>query len=314
MSFANGKGFTRNFLKLMADLERVCCGNGNNNLFAISIQDTNSINLSGNGKVVSPLIADVKISALPGNTITVFGDGLYAQAPSGTPAVLNASNGNSLFGGDVVWGNDLNGSPDAVLTSDREIPFDTFSMQFTDSTNGNGNLLFSVLTDGIGMTLTSIATGGRTNVITPLSITVTGGTQSALIQRNLFRAISGTFTTSVTASSISLQNSSNSATAQLSTSVISCQIPGQGGCYLFPAQITISPVSGVVGDGVQFRNILTDLQILNGANTLNFIIGGNGRITVSRMPVFANDAAAGAGGLTVKQLYQTSTGEVRIKL
>jgi hypothetical protein len=39
-----------------------------------------------------------------------------------------------------------------------------------------------------------------------------------------------------------------------------------------------------------------------------------GGITAGSLPVFANDAAAGAGGLVHGQIYQTATGEVRIKL
>lgn len=36
--------------------------------------------------------------------------------------------------------------------------------------------------------------------------------------------------------------------------------------------------------------------------------------TLSGLQVFADDTAAGVGGLTAGQVYQTATGELRIKL
>lgn len=38
------------------------------------------------------------------------------------------------------------------------------------------------------------------------------------------------------------------------------------------------------------------------------------RITFSDLPTFANDTAAGSGGLTIGMIYKTATGELRIKL
>jgi hypothetical protein len=73
----NQKGFTKRFLKLMSQMEAACC-QGNNNLFSIATEDTASVNLSGDGKVDNPLIADVIISANIGNTITMEADGLFA--------------------------------------------------------------------------------------------------------------------------------------------------------------------------------------------------------------------------------------------
>ena len=37
-------------------------------------------------------------------------------------------------------------------------------------------------------------------------------------------------------------------------------------------------------------------------------------LSATGLPVYANDAAAGAGGLVQGRIYQTATGEVRVKL
>ncbi len=41
---------------------------------------------------------------------------------------------------------------------------------------------------------------------------------------------------------------------------------------------------------------------------------GNGLFRIAALPIYANDAAAGVGGLTTGYVYQTATGELRIKL
>jgi len=40
----------------------------------------------------------------------------------------------------------------------------------------------------------------------------------------------------------------------------------------------------------------------------------SGLVRIQSLPVYANDAAAGGGGLTIGMIYQTTTGELRIKL
>jgi len=53
----------------------------------------------------------------------------------------------------------------------------------------------------------------------------------------------------------------------------------------------------------------TDVTTNN--ETKNFTIDSLFTVVVT-LPVFANNVAAGAGGLVIGQLYQTVTGEVRI--
>lgn len=64
----------------------------------------------------------------------------------------------------------------------------------------------------------------------------------------------------------------------------------------------------------------TDAQTISGAKTLSgtTTVSGaatlsNASVTLSGIPTHADDAAAGTGGLTAGQVYQTSTGELRIK-
>jgi len=60
----------------------------------------------------------------------------------------------------------------------------------------------------------------------------------------------------------------------------------------------------------EFANLVdtSTTQTISGAKTLS-----NASITLSGIPTYADDAAAGAGGLTAGQVYQTATGELRIK-
>lgn len=37
-------------------------------------------------------------------------------------------------------------------------------------------------------------------------------------------------------------------------------------------------------------------------------------LKLNTLPTYADDASAGAGGLTAGQLYKTATGELRVKL
>lgn len=50
-------------------------------------------------------------------------------------------------------------------------------------------------------------------------------------------------------------------------------------------------------------------QTISGAKTFS-----NASFTLSAVPEYANDAAAGVGGLTAGEVYHTATGELRIKL
>ena len=53
---------------------------------------------------------------------------------------------------------------------------------------------------------------------------------------------------------------------------------------------------------------------LNGAGTTTFSVDGNGLLLIAGTPTYADDAAAGVGGLTAGYVYKTTTGELRIKL
>lgn len=55
------------------------------------------------------------------------------------------------------------------------------------------------------------------------------------------------------------------------------------------------------------------LEIQNFSGTVNFSVKANG-IVNAVLPVYANDGAAGTGGLVANDMYKTSTGEIRIKL
>jgi hypothetical protein len=46
----------------------------------------------------------------------------------------------------------------------------------------------------------------------------------------------------------------------------------------------------------------------------HFRIYGDGRVEFNSLPTYADDAAAGVGGLTIGMVYKTATGELRIKL
>lgn len=52
----------------------------------------------------------------------------------------------------------------------------------------------------------------------------------------------------------------------------------------------------------------------NGAGTTTFSVDGNGRMFAAGTPTYADDAAAGTGGLAAGYFYKTATGEARIKL
>jgi hypothetical protein len=54
------------------------------------------------------------------------------------------------------------------------------------------------------------------------------------------------------------------------------------------------------------------LENSNGGEVALDII--NGILRIQNTPTYANDAAAGVGGLTIGMIYQTATGELRIKL
>jgi hypothetical protein len=67
----------------------------------------------------------------------------------------------------------------------------------------------------------------------------------------------------------------------------------------------------VDGDVVQWHHLLAVLEELKVPETTALTTKP---VRFSSLPVYANDAAAGSGGLTGGELYRTTTGEVRVKL
>jgi hypothetical protein len=65
------------------------------------------------------------------------------------------------------------------------------------------------------------------------------------------------------------------------------------------------------GDGTGTGNALL---IEDSGGTDRLIVKDNGIINASSLPTYADDTAAGSGGLVAGDLYRTSTGELRIKL
>ena len=61
---------------------------------------------------------------------------------------------------------------------------------------------------------------------------------------------------------------------------------------------------------INFRTGITGL----GDGILRFSISATGILKATNVPIYATDALAGTGGLTVGDIYKTSTGELRIKL
>lgn len=57
-----------------------------------------------------------------------------------------------------------------------------------------------------------------------------------------------------------------------------------------------------------------NLLVLVNSNGIRFAVNGAGRMYWFAGTTYADDAAAGAGGLTTGQVYSTATGELRIKL
>lgn len=168
----DGKGFTKKFLKLMADIEKACCGNGNN-LFSITTEDTDSVDFSGTGRLSDPLTATVKLSSTVGNILTSNVDGLYATATGDT---TSANDGLSILSGVVKLGQLVGavGNP-AQLIESREIPLAGFNIFYS----GIGNNVFGTTTNngaklqiqgsvGLNQTLLSLKTSAAYTVATPI--------------------------------------------------------------------------------------------------------------------------------------------------
>ncbi len=83
----------------------------------INITDTNSVNLQGNG-LGAPLTAEVKVSVIPGNTISIAADGLYANSPitlnNGISYDVGATSGQ--LGGALIKNTVINTTNNFTLT------------------------------------------------------------------------------------------------------------------------------------------------------------------------------------------------------
>lgn len=53
---------------------------------------------------------------------------------------------------------------------------------------------------------------------------------------------------------------------------------------------------------------------LDGANDVIYLTTSTGKVRIENLPTYADDTAAGAGGLAANTLYKTSTGVLMIKL
>jgi hypothetical protein len=171
--------YTQNFVNFMKNLSNPCCNN--NTLFSIVVEDSESIDFSGEGTTDSPLTGDVIISQDVDNLLSLAPDGLLVEY---TPTALN---GVSVNSGNIVLGQDVS-QPDnaAVLISNREIPLSSFFVRFTgaDSTQGvtigPGNIVNSGTNSHfsssniIGNLVISLS-GPNTNINTGQSVAL-GGT------------------------------------------------------------------------------------------------------------------------------------------
>ena len=80
--------------------------------------------------------------------------------------------------------------------------------------------------------------------------------------------------------------------------------------------------TGLGAQAIIFKDNSIDFEVQNGGGTTGgsytpapkVQIFGDGKVKISSLPVFADDAAAGSGGLTTGYLYQTSSGDLKIKL
>jgi hypothetical protein len=80
------------------------------------------------------------------------------------------------------------------------------------------------------------------------------------------------------------------------------------------ARITCFVDGAVSGDDVPGRLVFSTTADGSSSPTERMRIRANGVINFSSCPTYADDAAAGTGGLVAGDIYKTSTGELRIKL
>lgn len=77
----------------------------------------------------------------------------------------------------------------------------------------------------------------------------------------------------------------------------------------------VDPISSRLGYDDKYISVnATGFSIQNGASQVMTVNWSTNRIALPLLETFADDTAAGIGGLTAKEIYQTSTGELRIKL
>jgi hypothetical protein len=146
----NQKGFTKKFLTLMSEIEKVCCG-GENTLISIVTEDSPSITFSGSGTKRSPLTAIASSS-------------------------VNANNGLSVLGGNIQFGQTVGavGNP-AILLHNSEIPQGGFDIFYS----GIGNSIFGRTTSegskvqiqgstGVNQSLLSLKLSNSYTIATPV--------------------------------------------------------------------------------------------------------------------------------------------------
>lgn len=99
------KGQAKLLKNILQREEFKCCDTGGGgDTFVLHIQDTVTLDLSGNGSAFTPLKGDVKVSNRPNNLLTIASDGLFAGAPNFS---IFARNGVNMLAGNVELGGPL---------------------------------------------------------------------------------------------------------------------------------------------------------------------------------------------------------------
>lgn len=82
------------------------------------------------------------------------------------------------------------------------------------------------------------------------------------------------------------------------------------------AVVTVDGTQSITGNKtISGTFTASSTTTLSGATTISgTLAASNASITIAALPEYANDAAAGVGGLTAGRLYRTAAGAVMVKL
>lgn len=231
---------------------------------------TNSIAFSGNGTLSFPLAANVKISGNPGNSLVVFGDGLYVPTPVFVPQLRNGltlvSGTFQELGGTLIHNTTLN-----LDTFDLRIDSNTTFAEFrnTDEFYTDMSLTFNAYpnsrNDGPSSTPTNflytnasgeLKTAPFSFLPTPnlQQVTNVGNTTSNLIQATSFQSIAGNILMHGIPAAVTptyRQDKNLVTTTNATPTVIhSITTPLSNGVYIMEATVSAyctGGVSGIVG-------------------------------------------------------------------